>query len=77
MYCVGASGVVLRGSGGCAELVSQHDEMRKHAVSLVHKCRQAESVNAALDRECSRMRTQRPELAGRVSHSPDLTCTVC
>ncbi|CAL8466641.1 g6177 [Coccomyxa elongata] len=48
-----------------AELVSQHDEMRKHAVSLVHKCRQAESVNAALDRECSRMRSQRPELIGR------------
>ncbi len=29
-------------------MVSQHDEMRKHAVSLVHKCLQAESVNAAL-----------------------------
>ncbi|EIE26362.1 hypothetical protein COCSUDRAFT_64454 [Coccomyxa subellipsoidea C-169] len=48
-----------------ADLVSQHDEMRKHAVTLVHKCRQAETVNAALERECSHMRSLRPELAGR------------
>ena len=52
-----------------ADLVSQHDEMRKHAVTLVHKCRQAETVNAALERECSHMRSLRPELAGRVSLS--------
>jgi hypothetical protein len=50
-----------------ADLVSQHDEMRKHAVTLVHKCRQAETVNAALERECSRMRSLHPELASRVS----------
>lgn len=57
-----------------ADLVSEHDEMRKHAVTLVQKCRQAESVNAALEQECSRMQTMRPDLAPKVkstlTHTP-------
>ena len=47
-----------------ADLVSEHDEMRKHAVLLVQKCRQAESVNASLDRECSQIHSS---LTSRVS----------
>jgi hypothetical protein len=38
-------------------LATEHDEMRAHAVTLVQKCRQAESVNGALQRECSRLRS--------------------
>lgn len=37
-------------------LAAEHDGMRAHAVTLVQKCRQAESVNGALQRECSRLR---------------------
>ena len=37
-------------------LAAEHDGMRAHAVTLVQKCRQAENVNGALQRECARLR---------------------
>ena len=41
-------------------LAAEHEEMRAHAVTLVQKCRQAETVNEALQRECARLRASAP-----------------